>query len=76
MLVRVTVIPRAKKAEISTIGTSHLKVKLISPAVKNRANRELISVLAEHYGVRKSRLRIKSGLHAREKLVEISGIDS
>ncbi len=47
-------------------------VKLKSPPVEGRANDELIHVLAEKYGVPKSRIRIKSGLGSRNKVVEIS----
>ena len=75
MHIHVTVVPRAKKAVVTIIDESHLKVRLVSSPVKNRANSELISLLAEHYGVKKSCVTIKAGRHTRKKIVEITGID-
>lgn len=72
MFVRVRVIPRAKKSEIIKVNEHHLKVKLVSPPVKDRANRELIELLAEYYSIQKSAIKIVKGQHSREKFVEIS----
>ncbi|MGC1392932.1 MAG: DUF167 domain-containing protein [Coleofasciculaceae cyanobacterium] len=47
--------------------TIHLK----SPPVDGKANKELIELLAKKFDVSKSQIRIKSGLSARNKLVEI-----
>ncbi|KPJ74077.1 hypothetical protein AMJ52_01970 [candidate division TA06 bacterium DG_78] len=71
MRVRVVVAPRAKKAEIIELQNGCLKVKLTSPPIKNRANRELIELLSHYYQVRKSTIRIIRGVHSREKLIEI-----
>ncbi len=73
MFVRVRVIPRAKKSEIIEINEHHLKVRLVSPPVKNRANTELVAVLAEYYNVKRSSIKIRRGGQAREKLIEIIG---
>lgn len=72
MFVRVRVIPRAKKAEVVELHRHHLKVKLLSPPIENRANKELTGVLADHYGIPKSAIRIIKGEHSREKVVDIS----
>ncbi len=72
MFVRVRVIPRAKKSEIIKVNEHHLKVKLVSPPVKDRANRELTELLAEYYSIQKSAIKIVKGQHSREKFVEIS----
>lgn len=71
MLVKVKVIPRAKKSEITKISDNYLKVKLVSPPLKGSANRELIFALAKYYGVNKSAINIKRGNHSHEKLIEI-----
>lgn len=76
MLIKVTVVPHAKKAVVIILDKLHLKVRLVSPPIKNRANIELISLLAEHYGVKKSCVIIKTGKHTRKKIVEIIGRDS
>lgn len=71
MLVRVTVIPRAKKAEVVVLGNNHLRVKIPAAPVKSKANKKLIEMLAEYYGVRKSTITIMRGERSREKLIEI-----
>ncbi len=71
MFVKVTVIPRAKKAEVVVLGNNHLRVKIPAAPVKGRANKKLIEILAVYYGVRKSAITIRRGEHSREKVVEI-----
>jgi len=71
MYIKVKVIPRAKKSEIIELNRHHLKVKLLSPPIKNRANQELTDLLADYYGVPKSAIRIIKGEHSREKFIEI-----
>ena len=70
MLVSVQVIPRSKKTKVIDQG-SVLKVRVLSPPVDNKANSELIEVLARYYNVRKSSIRIRKGMKSRNKLVEI-----
>jgi uncharacterized protein (TIGR00251 family) len=72
MFVRVKVIPRAKKSEIIKVNEHHLKVRLVSPPAKDRANRELTELLAKYYSIQKSAIKIVRGQHSREKFVEIS----
>jgi uncharacterized protein (TIGR00251 family) len=71
MRVRIVVIPRAKKSEIIKLQSGSLRVKLTSPPIKNRANRELIELLSHYYQVSKSTIRIVRGVHSKEKVVEI-----
>jgi hypothetical protein len=69
--IKVKVITRAKRPEIIEVAKDELKLKLVSPPTKNRANRELISLLAKYYKVNKSSIKIKRGTHTREKLIEV-----
>ncbi len=71
MLVRVQVIPRAKKRTVIDFGNGSLKVKVLSPPSNNRANSELIEILAQYYNTRKSSVKIRKGSKARIKLIEI-----
>lgn len=48
-----------------------LTIYLKAPPVDGKANEELINTLAKKYDVPKSNVTIKSGLSARQKLVEI-----
>ena len=49
-----------------------LKVHLTAPPVDNKANKLLVEVLANHFGTKKSHVRIIQGHKSRNKLVEIS----
>ena len=71
MLVRVRVKPHARRQRIDVAEDGSLVVHVTSPPVEGRANQELIELLARHYNVSKSRVRIKAGASARNKLVEI-----
>ena len=68
---RVKVKPNSKSPRIEEAPDGSLTVHLKSPPIEGRANEELIARLAGHFGVPKSRLRIKSGVASRNKLVEI-----
>ena len=72
MLVRVRVIPRSKKNEVIDLGNNQLKVRVISPPVDGRANKELIESLARYYRKSISSITIKRGTTSRAKLVEIA----
>ncbi len=71
MRIKVKVIPGAPKAQVMVISKEELKVKVVSPPDKGKANRELIELLAGHYGVAKSYIRIIRGETSRNKIVEI-----
>jgi len=71
MYIKIKATPRAKKAEIVELEKDYLRVKLTSAPVKNRANEELIELLSKYYQVNKSAIKIKRGIHTREKLIEI-----
>ena len=49
-----------------------LKVYLTAPAVEGRANKALIEVLADYWGVKKSQIEITKGLKIRHKTVMIN----
>ncbi|RUT05598.1 UPF0235 protein [Dulcicalothrix desertica PCC 7102] len=71
MQIRVKVKPNSKAPKIIEEEDGSLTVHLKSPPVDGKANEELIKTLAEKYNVPKSDVTIKSGLSARQKLVEI-----
>jgi uncharacterized protein (TIGR00251 family) len=49
-----------------------LKARITAPPVEGAANDALVLLLAEHFGVRRSRVRLVSGHGSRVKLVEIA----
>ena len=71
MVRRVKVKPNSRNPRIEEAPEGSLTVHLKSAPIEGRANEELIARLAGHFGVPKSRIRIKSGAASRNKLVEI-----
>lgn len=67
----VKVKPNAKQQKVETGDQGELIIRLQSPPVDGKANTELIKLLAKTYGVKKSQIRIKSGLTSKVKQVEI-----
>ena len=70
MKVKVRVKPGSKRVKVERVGDT-LVVSVRSPAREGKANAELTEVLAEYYGVPKSRVRIVRGHRSRDKVVEI-----
>jgi len=70
MRVKVRVKPGARKVKVEEDGDT-LVVWVRSPAREGKANAELIEVLAEYFGVPKSRITIVRGHRGRDKLVEV-----
>ncbi|MDO9575211.1 MAG: DUF167 domain-containing protein [bacterium] len=71
MRITVKVIPRAKKRDIRKQPDGSYKIKVLSPPIDGRANKEAIDIIAREFGVKLSRVRIISGEKAREKTIEI-----
>lgn len=73
---RIKVEPRSSKSGIVGPYGESLKVKLASPPVEGKANKELIEVLAKEYGVPKKNIEIISGQSSKNKTVKITGLKS
>jgi len=74
IIIEVKVEPRSSKKGIEGIMDNALKVKLTAPPVDNEANKQLIEILSELTGVRKSGIKIIKGLTSKKKTIEIRGI--
>jgi uncharacterized protein (TIGR00251 family) len=68
---RFKVKPNSKYQSIKEETDGSFTVHLKSPPVDGKANKELIKRLSENFNVAKSKIRIKSGLSSRQKLIEI-----
>jgi uncharacterized protein len=69
--IQVKVKPNAKVSALEHTEDGTWLARIKSPPVDGKANQELISLVAEQFGVRKSAVTIKSGASARMKLVQI-----
>lgn len=71
MIIGIAVTANAKKSAVVKVDEQNYKVKVDAPAIEGRANERLVEILADHFGVAKSRIRILRGLGSRKKVVEI-----
>jgi uncharacterized protein (TIGR00251 family) len=71
-MVRVRVRPRAGKRAVAVSDSGDLIVSVLSPPEKGQANREVIELVARHFGLPVSRVKIVRGGGARLKLVELA----
>jgi uncharacterized protein (TIGR00251 family) len=76
IVIEVRVQPRSSKKGIAGVMDNVLKVKLTAPPVEGEANEQLIEVISEATGVRKSSIKIVRGLSSKKKVVQISGVES
>ncbi|MFA4941359.1 MAG: DUF167 domain-containing protein [Patescibacteria group bacterium] len=66
--------PGAAKTEVREImADGTMKINIAAPAVKGKANQELIGFLAKEFGLKKGCASIISGAGDKLKLVKITG---
>lgn len=75
VIINVRVLPRASRASVEVLEDG-VKVKLTSPPAGGAANEQLVEILSETLGIRKSAFRIVRGHSSRNKVVEISGVEN
>ena len=72
---QVRVVPRASRSEILGAYDGALRIRIAAPPVENAANEELLRVLAEALGVRRSAVEITAGHASKIKTVRIMSAD-
>ena len=72
MKIQVNVKPNSKTEELSGEGDSFI-IKVKEPSKEGKANQAVIKLLAEHFGVPQSQVRILSGFRSRSKVIEVVG---
>ena len=70
-IVRIRVIPNAKKNEVKKFGDG-FKVYLTAPPVDGKANKMLLKILADEFNLKKSQLSIAKGANSRDKIIKIT----
>ncbi len=71
---KVKVEPRSSKSEIIGPYGDGIKVKLTSPPVEGKANKELIDLLSKELKIRKKDIEIISGQSSKNKVVRFIGL--
>ena len=74
IIIRIRVVPRSSRPGIQGVEENHLKVRLKSPPVEGKANKELMEVLAKALKIPKGKVEIVKGQKARTKEVFLEGI--
>ena len=69
--IRVKVKPNARVSELEELSDGSWVARVKAPPVDGKANVELVTLIARHFGVRKVQVSIKSGASGRLKLVRI-----
>ncbi|MBL1142148.1 MAG: YggU family protein [Proteobacteria bacterium] len=75
LLLKLHVQPRAKENSIVGIYNDNLKLKIKSPPVENKANKEIASYLAKEFSVTKSNVELISGQLNRDKKFLVKGVN-
>ena len=76
LTIKIKVEPRSSKSGVVGPYGDSLKVKLTSPPVEGKANKELIEVLAKEFGVAKKDIEIVSGQSSKNKIVKLRSVPS
>jgi uncharacterized protein (TIGR00251 family) len=71
MKIQVKVKPNSKTEEVSQEGDSFI-AKVKEPPKEGKANQAVIKLLAQHFGVPQSHVRILSGFRSRNKVIEVA----
>jgi uncharacterized protein (TIGR00251 family) len=70
-ILQIKVKPNARSSVLIEQDDGTWLAQLKAPPVDGKANEELIRLVAEHFGVRKAQVNIKSGASSRLKRVTI-----
>ena len=71
MKIRVKVMPNSKVEEVLEEGDGFL-VRVKEPAKEGKANRAVIKLLADYFGVPQRQVVISSGFASRNKVIDIA----
>ncbi|MBS3072919.1 DUF167 domain-containing protein [Candidatus Pacearchaeota archaeon] len=72
MIIEIKVKPRSGKQEIVKIKDNKYSAFLKSEAKENKANIELINLVAQYFNTKYNNIKIKRGLRSKNKILEIS----
>jgi len=70
--IQVRIKPNSKTEEVKQEGDGFI-VKVKEPPKEGKANQAVIKILARHFNVPQSQVRILSGFKNRDKIIEVMG---
>ncbi len=69
--ISVKVTPRASRNELVELPDGGFVARVAAPPADGAANRAVIRLLAEHFDIAPSRIRLVSGAASRQKVFEV-----
>jgi uncharacterized protein (TIGR00251 family) len=75
IILRVKVTPNSSRNALVSGQGDHLSVKLTSPPVEGKANKQLLKFIGKKLGVPPSSIIVLRGHSSREKVLFVPGID-
>ena len=73
ILLDVKVQPSARRQEVQKVSDSEYKIRVLSPPIEGKANKEVIEVVASYFHLPASRVKILRGQRSRKKIVVLEG---
>lgn len=71
MKISINIKTGAKNAKIEKINENEFKISVKARPIENKANLEIIKILADYFNVPKSNVKITSGLSSKRKICDI-----
>lgn len=71
MKMTIVVKTNARKEGVERLEDGSIRVSVNAPPQEGRANEAVIRVIAEHFAVAKSKIRIVGGLRSKKKVIEV-----
>ena len=71
MLIHVKIKPDSKEDKIVQKNETSFVVQVKEPAEDNRANKRMVELVADKFGIIKSKVKIVTGHHSPSKILEI-----
>jgi len=72
MKIFVRVKPNSKKPELNKISETNFFVAVSEPPIRGKANRAVISALADYFKISKSQIKLALGATSKNKIFEIN----
>ena len=71
MAIQVLVKPNSKVESVQEVGPGDFVVKVKAPPIDGRANERVVELLAQYFGLAKSKIQLAKGLRSKHKKVII-----
>lgn len=71
-MLKLKVKPGSREEDLTEMPDGSWLARVKAPPVDGKANAALIALIAAHFGLRKTQVRIKSGASGRQKFVTLT----